>query len=226
MVQLSGEQSTRTGRAPDVGDGGGAGHEGERGDEHFVPRFDTDQKESQMEGGGPAGQGHGVAHSHPSGQLLLEGVDVGSHRGDPVGVEGLEQHPPLLGAHLGGREVDPGHVGTSWSGWRAPAWRPAPPDSTPPRQVDQDGSRQRVQVDGDHRADGQNGLDADVGQAGRRAGPAPGHQSVVGMAPVAGLTRDRWPRTRRTMANATSATGTATRARRPRPRWLGHARPP
>ncbi len=54
------------------------------------------------------------------GELGLEGVDVGAERGDPVGVEGVEQHAALLGADLGRGEEDPAHGATSGSGVRAP----------------------------------------------------------------------------------------------------------
>jgi hypothetical protein len=37
-------------------------------------------------------------------ELGLEGVDVGPQRGDPVGVEGRQQHGALLGAHVGRRQ--------------------------------------------------------------------------------------------------------------------------
>jgi hypothetical protein len=70
--------------------------------------------------GGPAGQGHGVLHPHPVGQLPFEGVDVRSDRRDPVRVERLQQHAAFLGAHLGRREEDAAHVDTPRSGARAP----------------------------------------------------------------------------------------------------------
>ncbi len=53
-----------------------------------------------MEGGGAARQGHGMTDADPLGELLLEGVDVRSERGDPVRVERLEEHAALLVAHF------------------------------------------------------------------------------------------------------------------------------
>ena len=57
-----------------------------------------------MEGGGPAGQGHGVVDADPLGELALEGVDVGPDGCDPVGVEGVEQHAALLASPTSGGE--------------------------------------------------------------------------------------------------------------------------
>ncbi len=69
-----------------------------------------------MERGSPAGQGDGMADADPLGELAFEGVDVGSGRSDPVRVECLQQHPPLLVTHLRRRQVDAVHLRASWSG--------------------------------------------------------------------------------------------------------------
>ncbi len=49
------------------------------------PGSDPDQQQAEMEGGGAAGQGHGVADTDPGGQLPLEGVESG-----PAGAIQLE----------------------------------------------------------------------------------------------------------------------------------------
>ena len=129
----------------------------------------------------------------PVGELALEGVDVGPERGDPVGVEGVEQHAALLGAHLGRREVDPAHGAASGRGDSAPA-QPARATSTAPTATSKPTAAGRAAWRATSTAtDGQRRLDADVGQAGGGSGPAPGHQAVVGMAPVAGHQRPAAP---------------------------------
>ena len=44
-----------------------------------------------------AGQGHGMTDAGLLGHFPLEGVDIRSGRGDPVGIECFEKHAPLFG---------------------------------------------------------------------------------------------------------------------------------
>ncbi len=107
-------------RGADVAGGRRRGHEGERRDKHLVSRAHADEEQGQMECGRPARGGHGVLDAHPSGQLGLEGVEVGADRGDPVRVEGLEQGPALVLADVGGGQIDPRHGRASAAGTRPP----------------------------------------------------------------------------------------------------------
>ena len=56
----------------------------------------------QVQGGGAAGQAHGILDTYIFCQLLLHSVNIGTHGGDPVGADGLI-HPALLVTVHGGR---------------------------------------------------------------------------------------------------------------------------
>ena len=108
--QLSAEQSTNTGRRAQVGDGGGAGDEGEGWNQHLVAALDAGQQQSEVQRRRSAREGHRVRRAGPLGHLALEGVDVRPGRRDPVGIERLEKHPPLLGSHIRRGEEDAAHA--------------------------------------------------------------------------------------------------------------------
>ena len=226
-VELGGHQvgvdRPRVGRAVDehgdgplVDHGVGRGHEGERRDEHLVARTHPDEAQGQVEGGRPAREGHGLGHPDTGGELGLEGVDVGTERGDPVRVEGIEQHPTLLGPHLGRGQVHAGHGATSWSGERAPTTPAATTRATPPTTSTATASAGDDRRDADHGAHGQDRLGDHVGRGGRWARPAPRHQPVVGVA--------RGPRPAGTVDRAAGAPRRTPPRRPAAPR--GRRRPP
>jgi hypothetical protein len=67
-----------------------------------------------MESCGAAGQGGALLEADPPGQLRLEEVDVWSERGEPVGVERVQQQVSLFRAGIRRGQVDAlAHVATS-----------------------------------------------------------------------------------------------------------------
>lgn len=53
-----------------------------------------------MKGRCATGKGGGVGLADVGGQLPLERIDVGTERGDPVGIEGVQQELALVFAHV------------------------------------------------------------------------------------------------------------------------------
>ena len=81
--------------------------EGEGGDEDLVPRPDAQQQQRQVEGRRPAGERRGVRHAaRLSPNSRSKASTCGPERGDPVGVERVEQQFPLGRPHVRRREVD------------------------------------------------------------------------------------------------------------------------
>lgn len=68
---------------PGVGDGIGSRCECHRRGGNDVAGADSPGQQTEVEGSGTGAQGDGVAASEAVGHLLLEGVHVGTERGDP-----------------------------------------------------------------------------------------------------------------------------------------------
>ena len=56
-----------------------------------------------MEGSRPAGERRSVLETDPLGQLTFEEIDVRAKWGEPVGVEGVQQHLAFLRPGIGRR---------------------------------------------------------------------------------------------------------------------------
>ena len=98
----------------DVADGVGGGHEGEGGHDDLVAGSDAGQQQRQVQRGGAARHGRGMADPGHVGHLALEGVDVRADGSDPAPVERGQQGLPLGGTHVGRGQVDAAHG--AWTG--------------------------------------------------------------------------------------------------------------
>ncbi len=98
------EHRHRTG----VGDGVGGGDEGERGDDHLVPRTDARADQRQVQRGGAGGDRDGVLDAEVLGEGPLEGGDPGA-LGHPAGADRLGGGLGLLLAEPGDHDGDAGH---------------------------------------------------------------------------------------------------------------------
>src|SRR5690606_37836614 len=86
-------------------DGIHAGREGQRGDEHLVPRAHAHQLQSQVQGSGPGTERGCVRNADNLSEFSLEGVDVRPQRGDPVGGERLAHELLFELANMRRREI-------------------------------------------------------------------------------------------------------------------------
>jgi hypothetical protein len=96
------------GPAAFIDNGVDAGAEGERGNEHFITRANAGQAEGQMERGRAGTEGQGVLGADGRAKFLLEGVNVGAERGDPVAGERFGNIGLLAPRHVGRRKVKAG----------------------------------------------------------------------------------------------------------------------
>ncbi len=88
------------------------GDEGERRDPDLVTRLHPVQQQRQVQRGGSAGERDGRLDPAGLDDIGLEPVDLGPHRGDPVGVERRHQTRPVIRAHVRRREVETSHPST------------------------------------------------------------------------------------------------------------------
>ncbi len=92
----------KVGRAAQVEDRVGAGHEGEGGDQHLIAGLDAGQKQGQVQRGRARAEGQGVARADLARELGFEGVDVGTEGRNPVGGEGVLEERCFLAVHVRG----------------------------------------------------------------------------------------------------------------------------